>query len=115
MGKGEVYNLNNELTYKYPKSWSDDPNPYQVEHDKLFQSIRNGEVISDTENAAKSTLSAIMGRMATYTGKKITWDQIINSKENLVPDNLTWNSKAPTLPDSAGYYDIPVPGKTKFI
>ena len=86
-----------------------------VEHDKLFQSIRNGEVISDAENAAKSTLTAIMGRMATYTGKKITWDQIMNSKENLVPDKLTWNSEAPTLPDSDGYYNIPVPGKTKFI
>ena len=73
------------------------------------------EVISDTENAAKSTLSAIMGRMATYTGKKITWDQIMNSKENLVPDNLSWNSEAPTLPDSNGNYKIPVPGKTKFI
>ncbi|PDH42714.1 MAG: dehydrogenase, partial [Rhodothermaeota bacterium MED-G19] len=76
---------------------------------------RNGEVISDAENAAKSTLTAIMGRMATYTGKKITWDQIMNSKENLVPDKLTWNSEAPTLPDSDGYYNIPVPGKTKFI
>ena len=115
LGKGEMYNLNNELAYKYPKSWSDDPNPYQVEHDKLFKSIRNGEVISDAENAANSTLTAIMGRMATYTGKKITWDQIMKSKENLVPDNLTWNSEAPTLPDSAGYYKIPVPGKTKFI
>ena len=115
LGKGEIFNLNKELTYKYPRSWSDDPNPYQVEHDKLFQSIRNSEVISDTENAAKSTLSAIMGRMATYTGKKITWDQIMNSKENLVPDNLSWNSEAPTLPDSNGNYKIPVPGKTKFI
>ena len=115
LGKGEIFNFNKELTYKYPRSWSDDPNPYQVEHDKLFQSIRNSEVISDTENAAKSTLSAIMGRMATYTGKKITWDQIMNSKENLVPDNLSWNSEAPTLPDSNGNYKIPVPGKTKFI
>ena len=115
LGKGEMYNLNKELTYKYPKSWSEDPNPYQVEHDKLFQSIRNGKVISDTENAAKSTLTAIMGRMATYTGKKITWDQIMNSKENLVPDNLSWNSDAPTLPDSNGNYKIPIPGKTKFI
>ena len=115
LGKGEIFNLNKELTYKYPRSWSDDPNPYQVEHDKLFQSIRNSEVISDTENAAKSTLSAIMGRMATYTGKKITWDQIMNSKENLVPDNLSWNSEAPALPDSNGNYKIPVPGKTKFI
>ena len=115
LGKGEIFNLNKELTYKYPRSWSDDPNPYQVEHDKLFKSIRNGEVISDTENAAKSTLSAIMGRMATYTGKKITLDQIMNSKENLVPDNLSWNSEAPALPDSNGNYKIPVPGKTKFI
>ena len=115
LGKGEIFNLNKELSYKYPRSWSDDPNPYQVEHDKLFQSIRNGKVISDTENAAKSTLSAIMGRMATYTGKKITWDQIMNSKENLVPDNLSWNSEAPALPDSNGNYKIPVPGKTKFI
>ena len=115
LGKGEIFDLNKELTYKYPRSWSDDPNPYQVEHDKLFQSIRNGEVISDTENAAKSTLTAIMGRMATYTGKKITWNQIMNSKENLVPDNLSWDSKAPTLPDSNGNYKIPVPGKTKFI
>ena len=105
-----MYNLNKELIYKYPKSWSEDPNPYQVEHDKLFQSIRNGKVISDTENAAKSTLTAIMGRMATYTGKKITWDQIMNSKENLVPHNLSWDSKAPTLPDSNGNYKIPVPG-----
>ena len=56
-----------------------------------------------------------MGRMATYTGKKITWDQIMNSKENLVPDNLSWNSEAPALPDSNGNYKIPVPGKTKFI
>ena len=60
-------------------------------------------------------MSAILGRMATYTGKKITWDQAINSKEILVPDNLSWNSEAPTLPDSNGNYKIAVPGKTKFI
>ena len=115
LGKGEIINHDGSLNYKYPNSWSDDPNPYQVEHDKLFQSIREGGVISDTENGAKSTMSAILGRMATYTGKKITWDQAINSKEILVPDNLSWNSEAPTLPDSNGNYKIAVPGKTKFI
>ena len=56
-----------------------------------------------------------MGRMATYTGKKITWDEMLNSEENLVPDNLSWESEAPTLPDKDGNYKIPSPGITKFI
>ena len=115
LGKGEVLNLKGEVQYKYPHSWSEDPNPYQVEHNKLFQSIRNGDVITDAENAAFSTLSAIMGRMATYTGKKITWDEILNSRENLVPDNLTWESEAPTLPDEFGKYKVAIPGVTEFI
>ena len=119
LGSGEIRDLSGNLKFSYPKNnyWEsdDEPNPYQVEHDKLFQSIRNSEVISDAENGAKSTLSAIMGRMATYTGKKITWDEIMNSKESLVPDNLSWNSTPPILPDEDGNYDVPVPGKTKFI
>ena len=114
-GKGQMTDLDGNIKYKYPNKWDEDPNPYQVEHDKLFQSIRNNEVISDVEYGAKSTMTAILGRMATYTGKKITWDQAINSREVLVPDNLSWNSEPPTLPDNNGKYLIPVPGKTEFI
>ena len=114
-GKGEMTDLSGNIKYKYPNKWNEDPNPYQVEHDKLFQSIRNNEVINDVEYGAKSTMTAIMGRMATYTGKKITWDQAINSKEMLVPNNLTWNSTPPTLPDGNGKYLVAIPGKTKFI
>ncbi len=114
-GKGQITDLDGNIKYKYPNKWDEDPNPYQVEHDKLFQSIRNNEVISDVEYGAKSTMTAILGRMATYTGKKITWDQAINSREVLVPDNLSWNSEPPTLPDNNGKYLIPVPGKTEFI
>ena len=114
-GKGEMTDLDGNIKYKYPNKWNEDPNPYQVEHDKLFQSIRNNEVINDVEYGAKSTMTAIMGRMATYTGKKITWDQAINSKEMLVPNNLTWNSTPPTLPDDNGKYLVAIPGKTQFI
>ena len=83
-----------------------EPNPYQVEHDKLFASIRNGGVIADAENGAKSTLTAIMGRMATYSGKVITWDQAMNSDMQIMPESLDWNSNPPTKPDSNGmlYY-----------
>ena len=56
-----------------------------------------------------------MGRMATYTGKEITWDQALNSQEILVPNDLNWSSNPPTLPDSNGRYTIPKPGKTKVI
>ena len=81
----------------------------------MFASIREGGEINDAFNGAKSTLAAIMGRMATYTGQKITWDQIMNSKEDLVPDNLDWNSPPPITPNGDGRYDVPIPGITKFI
>ena len=81
----------------------------------MFASIRNGDLISDTENGAKSTLTAILGRMATYTGKKITFKQAMESKLQLVPEEMTWDSIPPTKPDKEGNYIIPKPGKTKFI
>ena len=118
--KGNVFtsgNKNSKITdnngkdvFRY-KSEGDE-SPYQIEHNKLFQSIRSGGVINNAEYAAKSTLSAIMGRMATYTGKEITWEQALNAKQVLVPDNLNWNSIPPVLPDSNGRYSIPKPGIT---
>jgi hypothetical protein len=95
----------------YDHNGMQDPNPYQVEHDELFAAIRNGDVISDTEDAAKSTLAAIMGRMATYSGKVITWDEAINSQKVLVPENVDWDTTPPVLPDENGRYPIPVPGE----
>ena len=115
IGKGEITDLEGATQYKYPKKWGEDANPYQVEHDKLFASIRSGGVIADAENGAKSTLSAILGRMATYTGKKITFEEALNSQLHLMPETLTWDSTPPTLPDENGLYPIPTPGKTKFI
>lgn len=90
----------------------DDPNPYQVEHIKLFESIRNDGVINNAEYGAKSTMSAIIGRMATYSGKVIKWDEAMQSNLSLVPDNLTWNSPAPVQPNADGWYEIPTPGKS---
>lgn len=93
----------------------DDPNPYQVEHDRMYASIRSGGVISDAENGAKSTMSAIIGRMATYSGQVITWDDAMKSDLKLVPDGLTWDSPAPVQPNADGWYNIPTPGKSKVL
>ncbi|HLH03439.1 MAG TPA: Gfo/Idh/MocA family oxidoreductase [Bryobacteraceae bacterium] len=71
---------------------------YQREHDVLFASIRKGQPVNDGKRLATSTLLAIMGRMAAYTGQEVTWDQALNSQENLFPPNLTWQSSIPVPP-----------------
>jgi len=92
----------------------EDPNPYQVEHDELFASIRNGgPYINNAEYGAKSTLTAIMGRMATYSGQVITWDEALNSETSVMPTTFAWDAPTPTKPDANGFYPIPEPGKTK--
>jgi predicted dehydrogenase len=80
-------------------------NMYQVEHDELFASIRAGQPINNGDYMAYSTLLAIMGRMATYTGKEITWDQALNSSEALVPEAYAWDAKPPKV-------EIAMPGLT---
>lgn len=93
-----------------------DPNPYQVEHDKLFAAIAKGKYkFDDTENGAKSTMTAIMGRMATYTGQMITWEDAINSNVDLSPAKYAWDANPPVMPDAKGYYPIAVPGASKVV
>ena len=109
--KNKIIDLNGNEIYSYKQRG--DKSPYQIEHDKLFKSIRDGNVINDGEYGAKSTLTAIMGRMATYTGQEIKWNQIMESDQNLVPDNLDWSSTPPVIPNSEGKYPIPIPGATE--
>lgn len=81
---------------------------YQVEHDELFASIRDGKPINDGVRMATSTLMALMGRTAAYTGQEISWEQALNSQTHLVPENITWDMPLPIAP-------MPIPGKTKYI
>ncbi|OJV21362.1 MAG: dehydrogenase [Dyadobacter sp. 50-39] len=91
-------------------------NPYQVEHDELFAAIAKGEYkFADAENGAKSTMTSIMGRMATYSGKMIKWDEALNSDINLFPDKLAWDASPKVLPGPDGLYPVAIPGKTQVI
>jgi predicted dehydrogenase len=81
---------------------------YQTEHDELFASIRSGKPINDGDWMTTSTLMAIMGRMAAYTGQEVTWEMALNSKEQLVPDPLEWNMRFDPPP-------IALPGTAKFV
>lgn len=101
----------NQIHIKGETNWNfegENNNLYQQEHDELFASIRSGRPINNGEYMAKSTLLAIMGRMAAYTGKQITWEQALNSKEDLSPPAYDWDVKLPDPP-------VAVPGVTKFV
>jgi len=93
-----------------------DPNPYQYEHDVLFEAIANGEYkFADAENGAEATMTAILGRMATYSGKIIEWDDALNSNIDLSPARYAWDADPPVMPDANGKYKIAVPGQTKAV
>ena len=94
-----------------------DGNPYQIEHEQLFSHIREGRHINNAYYGANSTMTAIMGRMATYSGQEIRWDAALASERRLVPESseLSWDGKAPVMPDAGGNYAVPVPGQTKVI
>lgn len=95
--------------------------PYQQEHDDLFTAIRNNTPYSEAEYGAHSTMTAILGRMAAYSGKELEWDAALNSKIDIFPfhgseGKISWDytEKLPKVgPD--GLYPKAVPGKTAVI
>ncbi len=84
------------------------PNMYQVEHDEMFASIRAGKPINNGLRLAYSSMTAIMGRMAAYTGEAITWEQALNSDEHLVPEKMDWNMKHEVPP-------LALPGQNRMV
>jgi predicted dehydrogenase len=113
-GTGIMKLSNGKVIYKH--DGATDPNPYQVEHDELFDAISKGEYrFADAENGAKSTMTSILGRMATYSGQIIEWDKAINSGINIMPKTFAWDANPPVMPDENGFYAAAIPGKTTFL
>ncbi len=91
------------------------PNPYQVEHDVLIDAIRNDKPHNETEYAATSTMTAILGRMASYSGRMITWDDAMKSNVSLSPRKYTLDAAPPVVADENGLYPVAMPGITKVL
>lgn len=92
---GKLYDLNGNIIWEYPNTennsnpvWSV-TNPFVQEHINLVSAIRTGNTINDGEDQAYSTLVTIMGRVAAYTGKDVTWDEILNADIYLGPRTYT--------------------------
>ncbi len=78
---------------------------YLVEHEEFFKSIRDGKPIDNSHYMCNSTMMAIMGRMAAYTGKTLTWEQCVNDQNRLGPSEYVWGD-VPEPP-------VAIPGRTK--
>ncbi len=86
-------------------------NSYQIEHDRLFRAIRENLDHNEAERGALSSLMAIMGREAAYTGQMVTWEDALNSEKSIVPTAETWDGEAPILPGEDGRYPVAKPGR----
>lgn len=111
-GAAEITSKGKSL-FKFDKAKENEP--YQNEHDELFAAIAKGEYkFADAENGAKSTLTSIVGRMATYSGQIIDFDKTLNSGISIQPEKYAWDAPPPVLPDENGFYPIATPGVTKY-
>jgi myo-inositol 2-dehydrogenase / D-chiro-inositol 1-dehydrogenase len=87
-------------------------NPYQQEHDDLFHAIRNNEDYNEAEYGAKSSMTSILGRMATYSGKEVEWDKAIASEISIMPESFEWDAPTKSVPGPDGLYPHPIPGQS---
>ena len=96
-----------------PARWKRGPDGHQVEMDDLFAALLAGQPYNEADWAAESTMTAILGRMATYSGKVVKWDEAIKSQLDLAPKNLAWDAETPVKPGPDGIYACAIPGVTK--
>ncbi|HEV7867673.1 MAG TPA: Gfo/Idh/MocA family oxidoreductase [Chthoniobacteraceae bacterium] len=105
-GFKKLHRITGETSWKYEGPKND---MYQTEHDEFFASIRQGQPLNFADKLAHSTMVAILGRMAAYTGQMISWEDALASQESLAPkEPLTWDMKLEVPP-------VAMPGRTKLI
>lgn len=110
----KILDLKGNVQYAFDKKTKEN-NPYQTEHDELWATVAAGEYkYADAENGAYSTMTSILGRMATYSGQVIEWDKAINSGINIAPSRFAWDADMPSKPDANGLYTVAIPGKTSY-
>lgn len=111
--KAQIVDHKGKVLYQFDKK--KERNPYQTEHDELFAAIAKGEYkFNDAARGAQATLTAIIGRLATYSGQVINWDVALNSGLDLQPKVYAFDAPPPVVPDASGNYAYAKPGITKY-
>jgi len=107
-GRGFLY-----VEGKPPMEWARGPDGHQLEMDDLFAALAAGQEYNEADWAAESTMTAILGRMATYSGRVVSWDEALQSKLDLSPGRLAWDADPQPKPGHDGLYPCACPGVTK--
>ncbi|MDR0573228.1 MAG: hypothetical protein LBG96_04220, partial [Tannerella sp.] len=96
-----IFNLDGTVAWKYPYPQKDDAdqsaavlNPFVAEHVRLVAAIRNNKPVNDADKHVQSVMMTIMGRISAYTGKFVTWDEILSSTMKLGPETYTFGPVA---------------------
>ena len=110
LGGGKITDLKGNVKWQYRKPRSGDPNPYQVEHDELHAAIQNDTPLNNAYYGAKSSFTSALGRIATYSGQQISWDEAVKSDFSIMPEEFSFNAEAPVQPDENGNYKLAIPG-----
>lgn len=112
-GAANITDRKGKVMYQFDRRTEN--NPYQTEHDELFAAIAKKEYkFDDTENGARSTMTAILGRLATYSGKVVEFEKELNSGLSLIPVQFDFNAQPPVVPNADGLYPVAVPGITQY-
>ena len=89
--------------------------PYDQEHIDLMDAIVNDKPYNEGYYGAESSFTAVLGRMATYSGQVVKWDDAVAKGPNEMPETFAWDAKPPVLPDDKGSYEssVAMPGVYK--
>ncbi len=112
LSEGTIYDKDNNVIFQAEFDKKKKHDGHQQEHHDLFASIEAGEYVNEAEYGANSTFTAIFGRLATYTGKEINWDECLAKGPSLanVDEMTSFDAVAPVQPKADGSYAIPTPG-----
>jgi len=111
LGNGRITDRKGEVKWQYRAARGEEPNPYQVEHDELHAAILEDRPRNDAYFGAKSSFTSVFGRLATYSGQDIQWDDAVASDFSIMPEEFDFNAEAPVKPDENGNYEIAIPGQ----
>ena len=115
--KGKASLLNCRIWGETNWRWEGQCNPYQIEHDVLFEAIRSGNPVNNGAYMARSTMIGVMGQISCYTGKTVTWEKVNQSDFYYPPkpEECRDDMEPPTKPGPDGAYPVPVPGITEML
>lgn len=108
--RSRILDLDDKLIWRF-RDADEEVGSTQLEQNVFFNAVANGPYVNNTDYGAKSTLTTIIGRMASHSGQAVRLETALESGLSLVPDNLSWDMKMPNAPGPDGDYEIPMPGK----